>query len=92
VDSGYSRKNGYMGPYTRTKYHIDHFKGVPEDRLDDEEYFNKVHVKLRNVVERTFGILKKRWQILDLVPLYDRGKQIQIIIACFGLGRSKYKL
>ena len=36
-------------------------------------------------MERTFGVLKHRWQILEKAPFFERDKQVQIIIACFAL-------
>ena len=63
VDSAYSQEQGFMGPY-RGKYrkHIDQFKGVDRRKLSDKEQFNYAHSKIRNVVERTFGVCKKRWK------------------------------
>jgi len=37
------------------------------------------------VVERSFGVLKNKWQILKGVPLYPTEKQSKIIVACFAL-------
>jgi len=53
--------------------------------LQREEKFNYIHAKLRNVIERRFGVLKERWQILDGVPYCSRMKQAMIIISCFAL-------
>ena len=30
-----------------------------------ERYFNEVHRKTRCLIEKTFGVLKSRWRILD---------------------------
>ncbi|PKA56193.1 hypothetical protein AXF42_Ash011122 [Apostasia shenzhenica] len=41
-----------------------------------------MHASLRNVVERTFGILKIRFKILrDMLP-YPFDAQVKIIVAC----------
>jgi hypothetical protein len=85
VESGYALEKGYLGPYRNTRYHLNDLKGTSEDRLANHEKFNLVHSKLRNVVERTFRVLKERWQILGGIPYFPREKQVKIILACFAL-------
>jgi DDE superfamily endonuclease len=43
-----------------------------------QELFNLRHASARNVIERAFGILKKRFRILLLPPTYDMTTQIRI--------------
>ena len=43
--------------------------------------FNRHNSKLCNVLERTFGAAKVKWQMLKGVPHYPGIKQTQIIIA-----------
>lgn len=50
-----------------------------------EEVFNFHHSSLCNVVERSFGVAKSKWQMLQGVPHYPREKQSKIIMACFAL-------
>lgn len=85
MDSRYAQEIGYMGPYRNTRYHIDDFRGRPEHTLSAHEKFNLVHSRLRNVVERTFGVLKQRWRILRGVPFCPVENQVKIIVACFAL-------
>ncbi|CAN6307983.1 unnamed protein product [Urochloa humidicola] len=86
ADSGYMQQDGYMTPYPRTRYHRSQFNALPTRNMSREEKFNYIHAKLRNIIERRFGILKERWQILDDgVPFYPREKQCWIIISCFAL-------
>lgn len=47
----------------------------PENR---EELFNLRHASARNVVERVFGVLKKRWAILVRPPQFDMLIQAQV--------------
>jgi hypothetical protein len=47
--------------------------------------FNHLHSSLRNVIERSFGVLKMKWRILQHLPSYPMEKQIKIIIACMAL-------
>ena len=43
-----------------------------------EELFNLRHASARNVIERIFGVLKRRFRILHLAPEYDLQVQAQI--------------
>ena len=46
-----------------------------------QEYFNKKHSSARNIIERCFGLLKKRWAILRSPSFYPIKTQNRIIIA-----------
>ncbi|CAN6180622.1 unnamed protein product [Urochloa humidicola] len=83
VDSGYASERGYLTPHRKTRYHLQQFMDRPPRDL--EELFNKHHSKLRNVIERGFGVVKSRWKILGEVPLYGGDRQSKIIVSCFGL-------
>jgi hypothetical protein len=50
-----------------------------------EELFNLRHASARNVVERIFGILKRRFRILIIAPEYDMGIQARIPAALCAL-------
>ncbi|KAL4562309.1 hypothetical protein LXL04_034509 [Taraxacum kok-saghyz] len=47
-----------------------------------EEYFNMKHSAARNVIERCFRVLKKRWAILRSPSFYPIQTQNKIILAC----------
>ena len=102
MDTGYALETGYLAPFKNTRYHLDDFRGVGMDTLSRLEKFNFTHSSLRNVVERTFGVLKACWHILHGVPFCHREKAKKIIImSCFtmhnflrnheiGVGSSTY--
>ncbi|XP_042027097.1 uncharacterized protein LOC121774257 [Salvia splendens] len=48
-----------------------------------EELFNLRHSKARNVIERSFAVLKMRWGILRSASFYPIDVQTGLIIACF---------
>ncbi|XP_020596555.1 uncharacterized protein LOC110036448 [Phalaenopsis equestris] len=50
-----------------------------------KEMFNKRHSSLRGVIERTFGVWKKKWVILRDMPPYNFSKQVQIVCATMAL-------
>jgi len=85
VDAGYALESGYMGPFKNTRYHLDDFRGVPIERMSQQEKFNLTHSRLHNVIEQIFGILKGWWHILHGVPYCHRVKQKMIIMSCFAL-------
>jgi hypothetical protein len=57
--------------------------GPPPD--GKEETFNYAHSSLRNVIERSFGVLKMKWRILRQIPSFEPRKQSKIILACCAL-------
>jgi hypothetical protein len=50
-----------------------------------KQIFNHKHSQVRNAIERSFGVLKNKWQILMHMPSYPPKKQSKIISACMGL-------
>jgi hypothetical protein len=46
-----------------------------------KEKFNRVHSSIHNVIERSFGVLKMKWQILYNMPPYSMYKQKMIVVA-----------
>jgi hypothetical protein len=46
-----------------------------------KERFNRIHSSIRNVVERSFGVWKMKWQILYKMSNYPMWKQKMIIVA-----------
>lgn len=46
-----------------------------------KELFNLRHASLRNAVERIFGVLKRRFEILDTAPEFPIQTQIDLVFA-----------
>ena len=84
VDSGYPTFKGFLRPYRNTRYHLPQFRLAPDFRSRNE-VFNYNHSSLRSVIERTFGICKARWRILQNMTNYKLKTQFEIIWACFAL-------
>ena len=63
------------------RYHLSEFQGgnLP---TNPKELFNHRHSSLRNVIERTFGVLKARFPILTTAPPYPIETQVKIVLAC----------
>ncbi|XP_020419156.1 putative nuclease HARBI1 [Prunus persica] len=84
VDAGYPQMRGYLGPYKGERYHLPDFHRGSQP-TGYKEVFNHVHSSLRSVIERTFGVWKKRWKILRDMPNYPFNKQVKIVIATMTL-------
>ena len=62
-DAGYGNKNGILLPYRSVRYHLKEFSDRPPKNA--QELFNLRHFSLRTTIERGFGVLKKRFRVLD---------------------------
>jgi len=84
VDSGYPNEYGFLGPYRCHRYHLQEFRrqGQPQTR---EEIFNRMHSSLCCVIERTFGVWKKRWRILQNMPSFNYKTQVRIVVASMAI-------
>ncbi|XP_058208117.1 protein ALP1-like [Rhododendron vialii] len=81
VDAGYTNGNGFLVPYRGQRYHINIWRQghMP---VSKEEYFNMKHSAARNVIERSFGVLKMRFAILRSASYYPIRTQTRIVTAC----------
>ncbi|XP_062086320.1 uncharacterized protein LOC133792429 [Humulus lupulus] len=84
VDAGYPQITGFLGPYKGQRYHLPQFQRGSKP-TGYKEVFNQAHSSLRSVIERTFGVWKKRWKILRDMPSYPYQKQVKIVIASMTL-------
>ena len=83
VDKGYPDRKGYLVPYSKLRYHQSQFQNEPPKNA--QEAFNRAHSSLRSCIERSFGVLKQRWKILNRMPRFSIATQTLIIVATFAL-------
>ncbi|KLO09057.1 hypothetical protein SCHPADRAFT_808114, partial [Schizopora paradoxa] len=50
-----------------------------------KELFNLRHAMARNCIERTFGVIKRRFRLLGAAPEYSLETQSKIILSIFAL-------
>jgi hypothetical protein len=81
VDAGYPNRVGYLAPYKGERYHLPEWHRGMEPKSAKEK-FNRIHARVRSVVERSFGVLKMKWQILYKMAIYPLWKQKMIVVAC----------
>ena len=73
-----------MAPYRNARYWLPDFRNGVRPRTK-EETFNYAHARLRNVIERSFGVLKARFPILKRMAPYPFQVQRNIVIACVAI-------
>ncbi|KAK3184962.1 hypothetical protein Dsin_032248 [Dipteronia sinensis] len=64
------------------RYHLQEWEEFDRAPRNHEEYFNMKRSQARNIIERCFGLLKKRWAILRSPSFYPIRFQGRMIIAC----------
>ncbi|XP_047951638.1 protein ALP1-like isoform X2 [Salvia hispanica] len=61
-DSAYANADGFLTPYKGIRYHLKEWGVGRQAPQTPEELFNLRHTKARNVIERSFAVLKMRWE------------------------------
>ncbi|XP_072087167.1 protein ALP1-like [Arachis hypogaea] len=81
-DAGFMLKPGILTPYRGVRYHLKEYS--VRKLQNPKELFNHRHSSLRNVIERSFGVLKKRFPIIagDTEPHYSFGTMRDIFLTC----------
>lgn len=84
VDCGYANTDKFIAPYRGVTYHIPEFNARRQRNRyrNAKELFNHRHAKVRNCVERAFGVLKKCFQCLARPSFYSERIQANTVIAC----------
>ncbi|KAK9286158.1 hypothetical protein L1049_014540 [Liquidambar formosana] len=81
VDTGYPNGEGFLAPYRGQRYHLNDWR-TGYQPTTPQEFFNMKHSSARNVIERCFGLLKRRWAILRSPSFYPVQTHNWIILAC----------
>jgi hypothetical protein len=63
ADAGYALSHRVLTPYRGVRYHLREWYPRLRPR-NYKELFNLRHAQLRNIIERAFGVLKKRFAVL----------------------------
>ena len=85
MDAGFANRMAFLSPFQSVRYHLKDFKGEGRYPEDEQELFNLRHASLRNVIERTFGVLKSRFIIFKTAPPFPYKTQAELVLACVGL-------
>ncbi|KAK6148549.1 hypothetical protein DH2020_019461 [Rehmannia glutinosa] len=82
ADNRYTNGPGFLTPYRGVRYHLDEWGSGSSAPQNYRELFNLRHAKARNIIERSFAVLKGRWAILRSKAFYSIKMQNRIIMAC----------
>nr|XP_023914909.1 uncharacterized protein LOC112026451 [Quercus suber] len=82
VDAEFMLRSTLLAPYRGVRYHLKEYSRNPPQ--NPKELFNLRHVSLRNVIERAFVVLKKRFPIIasSNEPSYRVQTQKKMILVC----------
>lgn len=81
VDGGYANTPCFLAPYRGVRYHLKEYRAGHRRPQNYKELFNHRHAVLRNHVERTLGVLKKRFPILKVATFHKIKNQVMIPVA-----------
>ena len=73
-----------MASYRNVRYWLSDFHSGGK-AVGKEEIFNQCHARLRNVIERVFGVVKACFPILKRTIPYSFTTQTKIVMACFSI-------
>ena len=83
--SGLPIGTSFLPPYKSTRYHVQEFNSSGRRITSKKELYNYRHSSLRMVIERSFGVLKARFPILNLMPNFKPIRQRYVVIVCCAL-------
>ena len=75
-DAGYPLKPYCLTPYRGVRYHLREWALGNQQPRNAKELYNLRHGQQRNAIERIFGVLKKRFPILNVPPEYPIQEQV----------------
>ena len=85
VDSGLPIGSSFLPPHKSTRYHAQEFHSSSRRITSKNELYNYRHSSLRMVIERSFGVLKARFPILNSMPTFKLHRQRYVVIVCCAL-------
>ncbi|ETW06518.1 hypothetical protein H310_02749 [Aphanomyces invadans] len=84
-DAGYGLRTNLLTPYRGVRYHLREWAQGNQSPQNSKELYNLRHAQQRNCVERIFGVLKKRFKILEHSSEYPFKTQVNLVYALCAL-------
>jgi hypothetical protein len=81
VDVGYGISPQFLTPYRGVRYHLKECAQSKQRPQNPKELYNLRHSSLRNAIERTFGVLKKRFKVHNNPIEYEINTQVRLVKA-----------
>ncbi|PKA48954.1 hypothetical protein AXF42_Ash021525 [Apostasia shenzhenica] len=83
VDSGYANTDKFIAPYRGFRYHLSNYRhAIQRQYSSKEELYNHKHAQCRNIVERTFSVLKRKFRILKEMKQFNFNTQVKVVVVC----------
>ncbi|KIL55163.1 hypothetical protein M378DRAFT_18193 [Amanita muscaria Koide BX008] len=79
ADAGFPICDELITPYHGVRYHLKEWARGSQRPQTYQELFNLRHAQARNVIERVFGIIKKRFNLLRAAPEYSEVMQAKFV-------------
>jgi len=73
ADPGFDICDSPLVPYRNIRYHLAKWGRANQRPANPKELYNLRHSAACNIVERTFGVMKKGWVILTRPPHFTMG-------------------
>lgn len=80
-DAGFPNCDKCLAPYRGVRYHLKEWARSSSRPQNKEELFNLRHAKLRNIIERIFGVFKNRFKILTKARPFKIQAQVRVVAA-----------
>lgn len=84
-DAGYALSRYVLTPYRGVRYHLKEWARGNLRPQNKEELFNLRHASLRNIIERIYGVVKRRFPILSKMSPYPYPCQVDLVRCAFML-------
>lgn len=79
-DAGYALSKDVLTPYRGVRYHLKEWGLANQRPQNAKELYNLRHSSLRNVIERIFGVIKKRFPLLITMKSYTFSFQCDLVM------------
>ncbi|KAL0957210.1 hypothetical protein HGRIS_014896 [Hohenbuehelia grisea] len=85
-DAGFPACDSLLVPYRGVRYHLNEWRKAGNLKpANPKELFNLRHARLRNAIERIFGVCKRRFKLMTAAPEYSIATQAMIPCALAAL-------
>ena len=85
MDSSLPIGTSFLPSHKSTRYHAQEFHSNSRRITSKKEFYNYRHSSLQMVIERSFGVLKARFPILNSMPNLKLHRQRYVVIVCCAL-------
>jgi DDE superfamily endonuclease len=79
-DTRFANCDNCLTPYRGVRYHLKEWPKGNRKPQNKEELYNLRHSKLRNIIERIFGVQKSRFKILTLLQAFKLKAQARTVL------------